>query len=118
MLTDWKSTASGILSFLVTTLTTLSGFLVAGNLITSGSGPNVASIHVATWVTIGVNVALALCRGWIGLITTNADAGAVAKVLAPLVPTTPVVIPAPMSTIITTPPVPTAASLAATPPKP
>jgi hypothetical protein len=76
---DWKSTAAGILSFLITTLTTLNGFLVAGNMV--AGGVSVASIHVLTWATIGINVALALCRGWIGLITTNADAGAVAMAL-------------------------------------
>jgi hypothetical protein len=96
---DWKSTAAGILSFLITTLTTLSGFLVAGNLI--GGGTSAASIHVSTWIVIGVNVALALCRAWVGLITQNADAGAVAQALA---------VPAGVTV-----PVPTAATLASAP---
>jgi hypothetical protein len=104
---DWKSSISGILSFLVTTLTTLSAFLVAGNI--NDNGTSTSSIHVSTWVVVGINAALALCRAYVGLITTNADAGAVAKVLAPLVPPTP---PAPAS--MTPPPV-TAAILSATP---
>lgn len=95
---DWKSTAAGVLSFLITTLTVLSGFLVAGNFTTSGAGAS--SIHVSTWFVIGINVALALCRAWVGLITTNADAGAVAKVL---------------STPTVNQPLPTAATLAASP---
>jgi hypothetical protein len=112
-MTDWKSTASGILSFLITTFTVLSAFLVAGN-INDGTS-SVGSLHVSTWVVVGVNVALALCRAWIGLITTNADAGAVAKAIAPLVPSTPVMAASPTTVTVTTPPVPTAASLAATP---
>lgn len=103
---DWKSSASGILTFLVTTLTTLSAFLVAGNINDSGTGAS--SIHVSTWVVVGVNAALALCRAWIGLITTNADAGAVAAALNPPVTST-------TAAVFQTPPFPTAATLAATP---
>jgi hypothetical protein len=102
---DWKSTAAGILSFLVTTLTTISAFLVAGNINDNGTGAS--SIHVSTWVVVGVNAALALCRAWIGLITTNADAGAVANAInhvSTALPTSP---PLPVT--------PTAATLAATP---
>jgi hypothetical protein len=113
---DWKSTASGVLSFLITTLTTISAFLVAGNI--NSGGASTSSIHVSTWVVVGVNAGLALCRAWVGLITTNADAGAVAKVLAPLVPSTPVMTSTPMTTTVTTPSIPTAASLAATPKTP
>jgi hypothetical protein len=106
---DWKSTAAGVLSFLVTTLTTLSAFLVAGN-INDGTA-SASSIHVSTWVVVGINAVLALCRAWIGLITTNADAGAVAAAMAPVHPVgTPAI---PLSPVP-----PTAASLAATPPKP
>lgn len=108
---DWKSSASGILTFLVTTLTTLSAFLVAGNINDSGTGAS--SIHVSTWVVVGINAALALCRAWIGLITTNADAGAVAVALAPLVPPTP----SPAGTLATVQ-LPTATTLAATPKTP
>ena len=75
---DWKSSAAGILSFLITTLTVISA-LLAGNNLSSGGG--VGSIPASTWVVIGVNGSLALCRAWIGLITTNADAGGVAKAL-------------------------------------
>ena len=106
---DWKSSCAGILSFLVTTLTTLSAFLVAGN-INDGTA-SASSIHVSTWVVVGINAALALCRAWIGLITTNADAGAVAAALNPIAAHPALSIPA-------IPIPPTAASLAATPPKP
>ena len=102
---DWKSTAAGILSFLITTLTTISAFLVAGNI--NSGGASTSSIHVSTWVVVGVNAALALCRAWVGLITTNADAGAVAQALAPIHPL------APAAPVPPTPP--TAASLAASP---
>lgn len=97
---DWKSTAAGVLSFLITTLTTISAFLVAGNITTGGA--NTAAIHVSTWVVVGVNAALALFRAWVGLITTNADAAAVAHALAPANASVQ----------------PTTAQLAATPPKP
>jgi hypothetical protein len=79
----------------------LSAFLVAGNLV--GGGASSASIHVSTWIVIGVNVALALCRAWVGLITQNADAGAVAQAL-----NVPVNVTVPQAT---------AASIAATPTK-
>lgn len=95
---DWKSTAAGILSFLITTLTVVSA-LLAGNNLSAGGG--VGSIPASTWVVISVNGGLALCRAWIGLITTNADAGAVAAAIA--------VAPEPSA------PTPTAASLAAAP---
>jgi hypothetical protein len=108
MTKDWKSTASGVLSFLVTTLTTISAFLVAGNI--NDGGTSTSSIHVSTWVIVGVNAALALCRAWIGLITTNADAGAVANALNDHHVAIATVMPAPPP-----PTIPTAASLAATP---
>jgi len=75
---DWKSTAAGILSFLVTTLTVISA-LLAGNDLSAGNG--VGSVHVGTWVVIGVNGGLALCRAWVGLITQNASAPAVAAAI-------------------------------------
>ena len=103
---DWKSTAAGILSFLITTLTVISA-LLAGNTLSAGGG--VGSIQVGTWVVIGVNGLLALCRAWIGLITTNADAGAVAAALNPPTAGAPAIPAVPMP--------PTAASLAAAPPK-
>lgn len=102
---DWKSTAAGILSFLITTLTVVSA-LLASNTLSAGGG--VGSIQVGTWVVIGVNGLLALCRAWVGLITTNADAGAVAAALNPAL-THPSVAAVPVP--------PTAEFLAATPPK-
>lgn len=87
---DWKSTAAGVLSFLITTLTVISA-LLAGNDLSGGGG--VGTVHVETWVVISINGALALCRAWIGLITQNASAPAVAAVInnvkeaGPAVPT-------------------------------
>lgn len=74
-LTHWKSTTAGILSFLITTLTTISA-LLAGNDLSAGGG--IATIHKSTEIVIGVNVGLALCRAWLGLITK--DAGTVTAV--------------------------------------
>lgn len=71
---NWKSTANGVLSFFITTLTTLSGFMVATNLIADGA--SVHSIHIFTWVAIGINVALALCRAWVGLLQNDAPLSA------------------------------------------
>jgi hypothetical protein len=103
---DWKSTAAGVCSFLNVTLTTISGILVVMNV--SNGGPNVQSIHVSTWVTVAVNGGVALTRAWIGWITTNADAGAVAAALAPISDH-------PALSIPSIPLPPTAASLAASP---
>jgi hypothetical protein len=100
---DWKSTAAGVLSFLITTLTVISA-LLAGNNLSAGGG--VGSIPVSTWVVISVNGLLALCRAWIGLITTNSDAGAVAAAINKV---------APAATVTTSTPAVTAESLAATP---
>ena len=75
---DWKSSIAGILNFLTVTLTTISG-LLAANTLSAGGGLD--TIHVGTWVVIAINVALALCRAWLGIITQNADGPAVAKAL-------------------------------------
>ena len=70
-LAHWKTTANGILAFLITTLTILSGFLGTGDLTQAGNG-SIGSIHVSTWVATGITVALALCRAWIGLLQQDA----------------------------------------------
>jgi hypothetical protein len=69
-LTHWKTTVNGILAFLITTLTVFSGFL--GTIDVTSSGPSVSSIHVSTWVSVGVTLALALCRAWVGLLQQDA----------------------------------------------
>jgi hypothetical protein len=66
-LQSWKSTAAGVLSFLLTTLTTVSAFMGAGDL--AGGG----TIHTNTKVVVGFNIATALCRAWIGFIQQDAD---------------------------------------------
>jgi hypothetical protein len=106
---DWKSTAAGILSFLITTLTVISAFLAANTL---SAGGGIGTITAPTWVLVAVNGLLALCRAWIGLITENASAGAVAKVLKPIVLSSSF---PPNHPLLLAPP--TAATLAATPPK-
>lgn len=106
MMKDWKSTASGILSFLAITFTIATTFL-AQYMVTAPSSEQALLAKISAGLALGT----ALARGWIGVITTNADAGAVAAALNPPVTAT-------TAATITTPPVPTAASLATTPPKP
>lgn len=93
---DWKSTVSGILSFLIATFVTVTAFL-APYLMTAPAGTQA----LLSKISAGLTLATALARVWIGLITTNADAGAVSNALATVhEPSTPT---------------PTAATLAATP---
>ena len=98
---DWKSTATGILSFIVTTLLIVTGWL--GTYMLTAPASTQASL---TKYSAILTLATALARGWIGLITTNADAGAVAAALNPQPPH-------PATPVVPVPP--TAASLAATP---
>lgn len=70
VMTNWKTSLAGFLSFVLTTLTTISGFFVASDVVTSG--PSVSSIHVHTWVLVGINLATALCRVWIGMLQKDA----------------------------------------------
>lgn len=101
MLKDWKSSASGILSFLSITFAVVTAWL-GSYMITAPA----SSQALLAKISGGLSLATALVRGYIGLITTNADAGAVAAALAPP-PATPAT--------LTPPVIPTAASLAATP---
>ena len=103
-MTDWKSTASGILSFLAITFTIVTTFL-ASYMATAPSSEQALLAKISAGLALGT----ALARGWIGVITQNADAGAVAAAInkTPTTPVTP-----------TAPAIPTAQSLAATPPKP
>lgn len=63
---NWKSTVAGVLSFLITTLTTVTVFLGANVVM----NPNSPKIYL--YVTLGLNLALALCRAWVGLLTKDA----------------------------------------------
>jgi hypothetical protein len=103
---DWKSSASGILSFVSTTLLIVTGWM-GTYMITAPASTQASLTKYAAILTL----LTALVRGWIGLITTNADAGAVAAALDPIASHPAISIPA-------IPPPPTAASLAATPSKP
>ena len=62
---NWKTTMAGILSFLIATLTTLTAFQVPAALVPGSD---------KTWmyVTVGMNLLLALCRVWVGLLQTDA----------------------------------------------
>ena len=66
---DWKSTAAGVLSFLITTLTVISAVL-SGNDLSAGGG--ISTLHTPVRIVIGVNITLALCRAWVGIITKDA----------------------------------------------
>jgi fluoride ion exporter CrcB/FEX len=61
----WKTTANGILAFLIATLTTLTAFQVPAALVPQSD---------KTWlyITLGLNLALALCRVWVGLLQNDA----------------------------------------------
>lgn len=65
-LTHWKTTAAGILSFFITTLTLLTGYLGSTDL------NNTGSIHTPAKVVFGFNIALALCRAWVGMLQKDA----------------------------------------------
>jgi hypothetical protein len=67
---NWKTTINGVLALLITTLSTVSTFMVGGNIVTGGATPS--SIHVSTWFVLGVNLTLALCRAWVGMIQKDA----------------------------------------------
>jgi hypothetical protein len=65
--TSWKSTVSGILSFVMATAGVLTSF-AAAQMIADPS-------RSKTWIiiTIGCTLASALGKAWIGLLTTDAD---------------------------------------------
>lgn len=100
---DWKSTASGILSFLIATFTTVTAFLAPYILAAPASTPALLSK-----ISAGCTLGTALALGWVKLITNNADAGAVAAALA-APPTSPAATPT-AATLATSPtPAPTPA---------
>ena len=65
MINHWKTTANGILSFLIATLTTLTAFQVPAALV-----PNANRTYL--YFTVGTNLLVALCRVWIGLLQNDA----------------------------------------------
>lgn len=71
-LTHWKSSLAGVLSFAIVTLMTIMGFLGAGDVNTEGVLQN----H--TKYLAYANIALALCRAWVGFL--QSDAGTVTAV--------------------------------------
>jgi hypothetical protein len=76
MIHDWKSTATGILSFITVTCLTVMGF----------TAPYIATAPASTAALLakimaGCSLLTALCRAWVGLITKNADATAVAHAI-------------------------------------
>lgn len=73
---DWKSTAAGILSFIVTTLLIVTGWLATYMLTAPAS-----SLAQLTKYSAFLTLATALARGWVGLITNNASAPATALAL-------------------------------------
>ncbi len=66
LMANWKTTANGMLAFAIATLTTLSGLMGATDI--SGGG----GLHANTKWVIGVNMSLALCRAWVGLLQQDA----------------------------------------------
>jgi hypothetical protein len=69
---DWKSTASGILTGLIGTLTSIMSFQVPMDLL------NPQQTRAWLYITVGCNLAAIIGKVWLGLITKNADASAVA----------------------------------------
>jgi hypothetical protein len=94
---NWKTTAVGILGFLIATLTILDGFLGVSDVKTGGAKATVlGSVHLHTWIPVGVTITLALCRAWVGLLQQDAGVtpavmpgGAIAQVASHEVPNDP-----------------------------
>jgi hypothetical protein len=59
--THWKSSANGILAFLIATGTVIVAF--------TATVPGAETAKITTGVTLG----LALCRAWVGLLQKDAD---------------------------------------------
>ena len=68
MMTHWKTTANGILAFLITTLTVVLGFQIPTAIL------NPSASRVYLYSTVAANLVLALCRAWIGMIQHDAPA--------------------------------------------
>lgn len=74
-MTDWKSTASGILGGLIGTFNGLLAFQIPLALL------NPQTTRTWLWITVGCNIGLIVAKVWLGIITKNASADAVAKAL-------------------------------------
>lgn len=74
-MSDWKSTASGVLSGLIGTLTSVMTFQVPTALL------NPQQAHTWLYIVVGCNLASIIGKVWLGVITKNADAGAAAEAL-------------------------------------
>ncbi len=61
-----KTSIAGFLSFLIATLTTLVAFQAPAAIMTPQSS------HVLLYITAGANLAVALCRVWVGMIQGDA----------------------------------------------
>jgi cyanate permease len=90
---DWKSTVSSILTGLIGTFSTIAAFQVPAAML------NPQQTRVWLYVVVVCNLAAIIGKVWVGILTNNADAAAVAKAMN-----------APPDA-----PAPTSASLSATP---
>lgn len=72
---DWKSTVGGILSGLIGTLTSVMTFQVPTALL------NPQQAHTWLYIVVGCNLGAIIGKVWLGIITKNADAEAVAKAI-------------------------------------
>jgi hypothetical protein len=95
---DWKSTATGVLSFLITTLLVVTGWL-GTYMITAPASIQAKMTLYSSLLTL----ALALCRGWLGIITKNADATATAAAINNVAQSGPAAAPETAASIATTP---------------
>jgi hypothetical protein len=64
---NWKTTVQGFLGFLNVTLTTLSGYMGASDLTTTGH------LQAPVKIVTAVNVTLGLCRAWIAYFQVDAQ---------------------------------------------
>lgn len=69
---DWKSTVAAILSGIIGTLTGIMTYQVPAALLTP------AQAHTWLWLTVVCNIVAISLRVWVGVLTNNADATAVA----------------------------------------
>ena len=67
-MTSWKSTVSGLLSFLISTSAVLTAFAAAQ----LAANPT-ANAKLYAYITAGCTLASGLGKAWIGLITKDAD---------------------------------------------
>lgn len=66
-MTSWKSTVSGVLSFVVATTATLTAFAAAQ------AAANPAQSKTYAYIIAGCTLASGLGKAWIGLISKDAD---------------------------------------------